>query len=144
MIQQCCVCKLARVGGTIIQCGSLVICVAVFFSMAQQPLTGRGFTSTLRTPPRQDSFGRVTSPKHRPLPNNTQHNRQTCPWRYSNLQSQRASGGRPTPQTARPLGQALFGNKLCNHWVVFLAQIIKFWPQEIALDFMMTANRPLQ
>ena len=57
----------------------------------------------------QDSSGRVISSSQRPLPNNTQHSQQTthpCPRWDSNPRSQQASGRRPTPQTAPPLGPA--------------------------------------
>ena len=47
-------------------------------------------------------------PTQRPLPDNTQHshNRHRYPWRDSNPKTQQASGRRPTPQTARPVGSA--------------------------------------
>jgi hypothetical protein len=40
--------------------------------------------------------------------------RHQCPQRNSNPQSQQASGHRPTPQNARPLGSALIISKLIN------------------------------
>ena len=58
---------------------------------------------------RQDSSGLVISSSQRPVPDNTQHSQQTnihAPRWDSNPQSQQASGRRPAPQTARPLGPA--------------------------------------
>jgi len=54
---------------------------------------------TTTHPTRYDSSGRVISPSHRPLPDNTQHSQQTdihAPQRVSNAQSQKASGRRTT------------------------------------------------
>jgi hypothetical protein len=69
-------------------------------SMAQQSLVGQGFLiiEVLR-PHSVEPSGRVISPRRRPLPYNTQHSqeRHTCSRRDSNLQSQQASGRRPTP-----------------------------------------------
>ena len=45
----------------------------------------------------QDPSGRLISPTQRPLPDNTQHKRQTCPRRDSHPQSQQANGRRPKP-----------------------------------------------
>ena len=60
---------------------------------------------------RQDSSGRVISSSQRPLPDNTQHLQQTnihAPRWDSNPRSQQANDRRPMPQTARPLGPAVF------------------------------------
>ena len=58
----------------------------------------------------QDSSGRVISSSQRPLPDNTQHSQQKkrpCSRWDSNPQSQQASGRRPAPQTAGPLGSSI-------------------------------------
>ena len=62
---------------------------------------------------RQYSSARVFSSSQISLPDNTQHSQQTdihASWWDSNPQSQQASGRRPTPQTARPLGLAQYGH----------------------------------
>ena len=88
----------------------------------------RGFTIT-----DTHHFGRNPldewSIRRRPLPDNT-HKTHPCPRRDSNLQSQHASGRRPTPQTVRPLGSALdeFYCKLSvtnmTKWVNLLAYVL--------------------
>jgi len=58
---------------------------------------------------RQESSAQGIGPSQRPLPDNAQHltrDTHTCCRRDSNPQSQRASGCRPTPQTARRPGSA--------------------------------------
>ena len=68
----------------------------------------RGYTITFSQThhTRQDSSGRVISPTQRPVPSNTTLTgyRHPCLWWDSNPQSHHASGRRPTPWTARPLG----------------------------------------
>ena len=76
--------------------------------MALRPNTDRGLlikeasrshTTTHHT--RQDSSGRVISPTHTPLPDNTQHSQQIdihAPGRIRPPQSQQASGCRHTPR----------------------------------------------
>jgi hypothetical protein len=81
----------------------------IFFSMSRQPIVGQGFfivevsRSHSDTPHsvgllwRSDQLGAETSNNYTRYP--------FPPW-DSNLQSQVASGLRPTPQTAQPLGSA--------------------------------------
>jgi hypothetical protein len=71
--------------------------------------------SVTYTHTRQESSGRGIGPSQRPVLDNTQHStrhRYPCPRPYSNLQSQQASGHRPTPLTARLPGSAQVNNNL--------------------------------
>ena len=64
------------------------------------PAHYRAYTITFTHRTRYDSSGRVISPTHRPLPENTQHSQQTdihSPWWESNPQSQQVSYRRSTP-----------------------------------------------
>ena len=94
---------LLRTAGTIIvtlhpPCIVFVLCLF----LARQPPMGQGLLihevsrSHTTHHSRQDSPGRVISPSHRSLPDNT-HNKHPCPRWDSNRQSQQASGRRPTP-----------------------------------------------
>ena len=105
------------------------------FTITQQPPVGQGLliikdsrSHTTTHHSRQDSSGRVISSSQRPLPDNTQHSRQTR-W-DSNPQSQPASGHRPTPQTARSLGPANIGSmgKPAFTFTVHLAACKKWIP----------------
>jgi hypothetical protein len=51
--------------------------------------------------------------------------RHPCPRWYSNPETQQASGHRPTPQTARPLGPA-YALFTCPHYLRLVAVIIVF------------------
>ena len=91
------------------------VCFCLF--LAQRSPVGQGLlihevsrSHTTTHHSRQDSSGRVISSSQRPLPDNTQHSQQTnihAPRWDSNPRSQQASGRRPTPQAARPLGSAI-------------------------------------
>ena len=102
-------------------------CIAsfFFFSVALRPNAGHSLlilevsrSHTTSHHSRQDSSGRVVSSSQRPVSDNTQHSQQTnvhaLRW-DSNPRSQQASGRRPTPQTARPLGPAHLKNILIQH-----------------------------
>jgi hypothetical protein len=74
---------------------------------------------------RQDSSRRVIGPSQRLLPDNTQYSKETSmspSGIRTRVPSERASGGRPTPQTARPPGSTSSPIKyinfmLCGTWV---------------------------
>ena len=63
----------------------------------------------------------MISPSQRPLPHNTRQSqhKHPCPGWDSNLRSQQASGSRPTPETARPLGPAIKPNRPTNFTNLF-------------------------
>ena len=73
--------------------------------VGQGPLiheVSRSHTTTHHS--RQESPGRMISPSQRPLPDSTQHSRQIRPWWDS---KPTIPAGRPTRQTARPLGPVI-------------------------------------
>ena len=93
----------------------------MYIPVALRPNAGHGLpilefsrSHTATHHSRQDSSGRVISVSQRSLPDNTQNSQQIrpCPRWDSNSQSQQASGRRPTPQTARPLGPTFSTNQL--------------------------------
>ena len=111
--------------------------------LAQQTPVGHGLlfhevsrSHTTTQHSQQDSSGRVISSSQRPLPDNIQHStidKHLCPRWDSNPQPQQASGHRPTPQTARPLGPApefklhLARSNICTCCVSLLCLLIVIW-----------------
>jgi hypothetical protein len=97
--------------------------------MAQQPLLCQGlFLSrfhdhTHTHHPRQDSSGRVISPMQRPLLTTLNaHKRQAS---MPPAGSQQASGHRPTPKAAQPLGSAISSFKVTKYWGI--GSLLKSW-----------------
>ena len=92
---------------------SLVVTLRFFLLVVPQPLVGLFAIQASRSHSRPQSVGPVWASDQPDAETCTwQHttfttDRHPCPWRYSNPQSQQASGGRPTSWTARPMASAV-------------------------------------
>jgi hypothetical protein len=96
--------------------------------MAQQPLVGQGLliieaslwhSVRLETIGRSPLDERSARRRYLSLTKHNSHKRQaSMPRRDSNPQAQQASGHRPTPQTARPLGSAHDANTVVYKSIV--------------------------